>query len=148
MLITELTELASKELLARARLGRLACCQQLQPYVVPFYFVHYHDCLYGFSTVGQKVEWMRVNPLVCVQVDEIVNQEQWKSVIAYGRYEEIPDTPEWAVERGIATALLQKNAVWWEPGISKTMLKSGERPQVSVLFRIHLTRITGHCAVR
>ena len=27
-------------------------------------------CLYGFTTPGQKVEWMRANPLVCVEVKQ------------------------------------------------------------------------------
>jgi nitroimidazol reductase NimA-like FMN-containing flavoprotein (pyridoxamine 5'-phosphate oxidase superfamily) len=148
MVITELTRPACLELLTRAHLGRLACAQGNQPYVVPFYFVYYNDCLYSFSTVGQKIEWMRANPLVCAQTDEIVDQEQWKSVVAFGRYEEIPDTPQWAIERGTATALLEKTAVWWEPGSAKTILKSGERSQVTVLFRIQLTHITGHVASR
>ncbi len=144
MMITELTEAASIELLSRAHLGRLACTQGLQPYVTPFYFVYDNHYLYSFSTVGQKIQWMRVNPLVSVQTDEIVNQEQWQSVVASGRYEELPDTPDWAVERGTASALFQRNAVWWEPGIAKTTLKSGERLMLPVVFRIHLTRITGH----
>ena len=67
MVITELTRQASLDLLTRAHLGRLACAQGNQPYVVPFYFVYYHDCLYGFSTVGQKIDWMRANPLVSVR---------------------------------------------------------------------------------
>ena len=144
MMITELTEAASIELLSRAHLGRLACTQGLQPYVTPFYFVYDNHCLYGFSTVGQKIQWMRVNPLVSVQTDEIVNQEQWQSVVASGRYEELPDTPDWAIERSTASALFQRNAVWWEPGIAKTTLKTGERLMLPVVFRIHLTRITGH----
>jgi len=144
MVISELTDVASTELLMRARLGRLGCTHGLQPYVVPIYFVYYSHCLYSFSTVGQKIEWMRINPLVCVQTDEIINQEQWESVIASGRYEELPDTPEWTVERATASSLLQRNAVWWEPGIGKTTLKTGERQMIPVLFRIHLNRITGH----
>jgi uncharacterized protein len=144
VVITELTEEASIQLLSRAYLGRLACTQGLQPYVVPFYFVYHQQCLYSFSTVGRKIEWMRANPLVCVETDQIVSQEQWQSVVAFGRYEEIPDTPDWTVERTTASALLQKNAVWWEPGIGKTTLKAGERAMLPVLFRLHLTRITGH----
>jgi nitroimidazol reductase NimA-like FMN-containing flavoprotein (pyridoxamine 5'-phosphate oxidase superfamily) len=143
MVITELTEEASIQLLARAHLGRLACVQGSQPYVMPIYFVYHQHCLYSFSTAGQKIEWMRVNPLVCVQTDQIVNQEQWQSVVASGRYEELPDTPDWAVERTTASALLQRNAVWWEPGMAKTTLKTGERSMLPVLFRIHLTRISG-----
>ena len=61
VLIQELTRQASLDLLARTRLGRLACAQGTQPYVVPFYFVYDNDCLYSFSTVGRKIEWMRAN---------------------------------------------------------------------------------------
>jgi nitroimidazol reductase NimA-like FMN-containing flavoprotein (pyridoxamine 5'-phosphate oxidase superfamily) len=144
MVISEMTDVASIELLTRAHLGRLGCTHDLQPYVVPIYFVYYYHCLYSFSTIGQKIEWMRANPLVCVQTDEIINQEQWQSVVASGRYEELPDTPDWTVERTTASSLLQRNAAWWEPGIGKTTLRTGERAMNPVLFRIHLNRITGH----
>ena len=40
MLIQELTRQASLDLLARTRLGRLACTQGAQPYVVPVYFAY------------------------------------------------------------------------------------------------------------
>ena len=143
MKITELNEEECIELLAHAHLGRLACTQGLQPYVTPFYFVYDNHCLYSFSTVGQKIQWMRVNPLVSVQTDQIVNQEQWQSVVAFGRYEELPDTPNWAVERETAAALFQRNAVWWEPGIAKSTLGTGERSMLPVVFRIHLSQITG-----
>jgi nitroimidazol reductase NimA-like FMN-containing flavoprotein (pyridoxamine 5'-phosphate oxidase superfamily) len=36
---------------------------------------------------------MRANPLVCVEVDEVAANDQWVSVIAFGRYEELPGTP-------------------------------------------------------
>ena len=81
MLIQELTRQASLDLLARMRLGRLACARSTQPYVVPVYFVYNDNYLYSFSTVGQKIEWMRVNPLVCVETDRIVNSEEWVSII-------------------------------------------------------------------
>ena len=143
MVITELTEEARIQLLTRAHLGRLACVKGFQPYVVPIYFVFHQRCLYSFSTIGQKIEWMRVNPLVSVQTDQMVNQEQWQSVVVSGRYEELPDTPDWAVERTTASALLQRNGLWWEPGIAKTTPRTGERSMLPILFRIHLTGISG-----
>ena len=72
-LIQELTRQASLDLLARTRLGRLACTQGNQPYIVPLYFAYKDECLYGFSTTGQKIEWMRANPLVCIEADEVVS---------------------------------------------------------------------------
>ena len=75
-------------------IGRLACCRDEQPYVVPV-FLHYDDetqCLYGFATVGQKIDWMRANPKVCIEVDHVADQTNWTTVLAFGRYEEVQDS--------------------------------------------------------
>ncbi len=146
MLIQEMTRHASLELLARTRLGRLACAQATQPYVVPFYFVYDDGYLYSFTTVGQKIEWMRANPLVCVEADEVVSPQQWVSVVVFGRYEELPNTPQWQLERELAYKLLQQYAMWWEPGYVKTIHHGTERPLVPVFYRIYVDRITGHLA--
>jgi nitroimidazol reductase NimA-like FMN-containing flavoprotein (pyridoxamine 5'-phosphate oxidase superfamily) len=143
VLIQELTRPASLDLLARSRLGKLACAQGNQPYVVPIYFVYDNDYLYSFSTVGQKIEWMRANPLVCVEVDDVVSPEQWMSVIVFGRYEELLDTFEYQDVRTFAHALLKRRAVWWEPGYAKTILHGTQRPLVPVFYRIHCRQITG-----
>jgi nitroimidazol reductase NimA-like FMN-containing flavoprotein (pyridoxamine 5'-phosphate oxidase superfamily) len=115
--------------------------------VVPFYFVYDKDCLYGFYTVGQKIEWMRANPLVCVEAYEVVSPEQWMSVIVFGRYEELLDTPEYQGVRAFAHTLLKQHAVWWEPAYAKTILHGTERPLVPVFYRIHGRHITGHRAI-
>ena len=146
MLIQVLTRPASLDLLARTRLGRLACAQGTQPYVVPFYFAFNESCLYSFSTAGQKIEWMRTNPLVCVEVDEVVSPEQWVSVIVFGRYQELPDTLEWQTAREHAHEMLQQYPIWWEPGYVKTILYGKERPLVPVFYRISVGQITGHRA--
>src|SRR6185503_843374 len=93
MLIHELTEQQCKEVLARTNLGRLGCAREGQPYIVPisFSFDPEGHCLYSFSTVGQKIEWMRDNPKVCVEVEEIADQFHWTSVIVPGRYLEVRD---------------------------------------------------------
>jgi uncharacterized protein len=129
VVIQDLTTQASLELLARTRLGRLACTQGAQPYLVPFYFVYHDNALYSLATVRQKIEWMRANPLVCVEVDEIVSQQEWVSVIVFGRYEELPDTPEWHGARAAAHKLLQKSAMWWEPAYGESRsTKAGRAP--------------------
>lgn len=145
-LIQEITRQASLELLIRARLGRLACVKEMQPYIVPFYFTYNENCLYSFSTVGQKIEWMRANPLVCVEVDEVVSPEHWVSVVIFGRYEELPDTPQWKSARVLAHQLLERTPFWWESGYVKTIIHGEERPLEPVYYRIHITQITGHRA--
>ena len=146
MLIQELTRQDSLDLLARTHLGRLGCSQAGQSYVVPIYFAYCDNFLYSFSTVGRKIEWMRANPLVCLEADEVVNLQQWVSVIVFGQYEELTDTPDWKSVRVYAHQLLKQKAVWWEPGYVKTILHGTERPLVPVFYRIRIVEITGHRA--
>jgi nitroimidazol reductase NimA-like FMN-containing flavoprotein (pyridoxamine 5'-phosphate oxidase superfamily) len=147
VLIQELTRQESLDLLARTRLGRLACAHENQPYVVPIYFSYDHDCLYSFSTVGQKIEWMRINPKVCVEADEVVSPQQWLSVVVFGLYEELPNIPGWHGAREYAyRELLQRNPIWWEPGYAKTILHDKERPLAPLFYRIHVVQFSGHRA--
>ena len=147
-MIHEMSREECHRVLAGAKLARLGCAHENQPYVVPVYLAFHEEsrCFYGFTTPGQKVEWMRANPLVSVEADQIEGTEQWVSVVVTGRYEELPDTPEWAGERQLASELLQKNAMWWEPGFAKTILQHKERPLDPVFYRIYVAEITGHRA--
>jgi nitroimidazol reductase NimA-like FMN-containing flavoprotein (pyridoxamine 5'-phosphate oxidase superfamily) len=97
MVIREMNRDECEQVLARTRLARLGCAQDNQPYVVPvtlaYHRPEYGDpCLYGVTIPGQKVEWMRANPLVCVEVDDIAADDRWVSVVVNGRYEELPET--------------------------------------------------------
>ena len=146
MVIHELTKQASLEMLTRNRLGRLACTRAKQPYIFPIFFAYHENSLYCASTVGQKIELMRENPLVAVEVDQIDDAQHWASVIVSGRYEELTDTPETRDKRQLAWSLLQTHPLWWEPGYVKTILGGAERPIVPLYFRICIEEITGHRA--
>ncbi|TAJ40361.1 MAG: hypothetical protein EPO55_09350 [Reyranella sp.] len=93
---------------------RLAHVRDGQPHIVPMSFAYDADCLYSFSTLSEKIVWMRTNPRVCVEADELVNVEKWETVIVQGRYEELPDTPRHDADRRHVHALLQRRPVWWE----------------------------------
>ena len=147
MFIESMNREDSVALLARTRLARLACVHEGQPYIFPMSFAYDADCLYSFSTVGQKITWMRANPRVCVEVDELVSPQKWETVIVLGRYEELRDTPESAAERTHAYALLQRRPAWWEPGFVKTKTPDGERPLECLYLRIQIDRIDGHRGV-
>ncbi len=147
MLIHDMTQQASIDLLARIRLGRLACAHEGQPYITPIYCAYDDNYLYSFSTLGQKIAWMRANPLVCVEADELVSPRDWSTVIVFGRYEELPETREYEAHRKRAYDLLQRRPMWWEPGFVKTVLDGKPRPMVPVYFRIHIDRISGHRGV-
>ena len=113
----ELTPEQSLEILRGMSFGRLACARGGQPYVVPIHFAvdNQYLYLYGFSMMGKKIEWMRANPLVCVEADQVASSHEWVSIVVSGKYEELPDTPEWQSVRTSALKLLPIKNKWWEP---------------------------------
>lgn len=143
MLIESMTRQASIDLLKRARVARLGYIHDGQPYIVPMLFAYDVDYLYTFSTEGQKIDWMRANPRVCVEVDDLVSIEKWETVIVLGRFEELPHTEEHEASRAHAHALIQKRPAWWEPGYAKTIVEGKERPLEALYFRIRIGEISG-----
>src|ERR1035437_6919110 len=139
----QLTSQASLEVLARTHLGRLACVRGMQPYIVLIYFAYHDHALYSFSLSGQKIDWMRANPLVCLEADQM-RREQWATVVVFGRYEELFDTPQFRIERALAFNLLQERPMWWELGGAKN-LPAGTPAPVPIYYRIKLEQITGRC---
>jgi nitroimidazol reductase NimA-like FMN-containing flavoprotein (pyridoxamine 5'-phosphate oxidase superfamily) len=143
MLIHEITEDECRSALRRVGFGRLACARDDQPYVVPIYFSYDRMYVYAFSTLGQKVEWMRSNPLVCLEIDEQMSSQDWISVVVFGRYEELPDTPEFGPARVQAHEVLQERATWWEPAYVATEHREQLAP---IFYRIYIKKMTGRRA--
>ena len=171
MVIREMSREECLALLARSGVMRLACARDDQPYVVPvsLAFDAESGCLYGHTTLGRKIEWMRTNPRVCVEADEVTAQDRWMSVVAHGRYEEVisapPQTrtttqedtpgatpaPPLGSEASFQKAfeVLQKLPAWWKPGGAAWAARAhsgAKEPFVSIFYRIRLDAITGHAA--
>jgi nitroimidazol reductase NimA-like FMN-containing flavoprotein (pyridoxamine 5'-phosphate oxidase superfamily) len=146
MLIQEMNIRECRELLKRLGAGRLGCARDNQPYVVPIYFAYEPDRLYGFSTAGQKIEWMRENPKVCVEVDEVISQNNWSSVVAVGRFEELPEKPEYERIRRQAQAVLEKRAMWWQTAYAAAQSRKSPKPAAPVFYCIHIEEMSGHAA--
>ena len=142
MIISELAENECRAVLARVSIGRLGCCFNSQPYVVPVCFAFEDDSIYVFSTFGQKVEWMRSNPQVCLQVDEITSKSAWVSVIVHGRYDELRD-PQHSVQRAHAREALAKQHRWWLNALAERRAKMSDLLIEPLFFRIHMDSMTG-----
>jgi len=146
MLISEMSNDDSRSLIARLGFGRLACSFHNQPYVVPFYFAYEPDRLYGFTTLGQKVEWMRSNPLVCVEVDEILSHFHWSSVVILGRYEELPDIPAYERARQQAQLQLERRSLWWQTAYAASQTRGRTDTPDPLFYCIHIEQLTGRRA--
>jgi uncharacterized protein len=143
MLIHELTRAQCLEVLMRVNVGRLGCARHNQPYIVPvsFYFDGTDACLYSFSTVGQKIRWMRENPRVCVEVDEISDHKHWTTVIVTGRYEEIRSAKSASAAQSRALELFQQRSDWWLPAVGKVVAR--DEHDTRVVYRIHVDQVSG-----
>ncbi|MFZ1699822.1 MAG: pyridoxamine 5'-phosphate oxidase family protein [Pyrinomonadaceae bacterium] len=75
------------DLLQRVRYGHLACCEGNRPYVVPIHFGYDEEYIYIFTTEGKKSAIMDANPEICLEVEEVTDNENWKSVIITGEAE-------------------------------------------------------------
>ena len=145
MLITEMTSEECRELVARTGFGHLGCSHNNEPYVVPMYFAYETDYLYGFSIFGRKIEWMRANPKVCIDVDEVTSHSSWASVIINGRFQELPNTPQYSSERSHVFSLLEKRTLWWQTAQASKELRTTQ-PFPPIFYRIHIDVMTGHRA--
>lgn len=147
MFIHEMTEAECRYALRNAKVGRMACTRDNQPYVVPMYFAYNENYLYAISTFGQKIDWMRANPLVCVEIDNITSHDEWMSIVVFGRYEELPDLPKYSYARKEALELLQHRSTWWwEPACVCGDHRDTPHSCTPVTYRVHINRISGHHA--
>jgi nitroimidazol reductase NimA-like FMN-containing flavoprotein (pyridoxamine 5'-phosphate oxidase superfamily) len=143
MIVQTLSTLECTKLLANNRLARLACARNSQPYVVPIYYAYTNNCLYAFSMPGKKIDWMRENPMVSVQIDEHGAGREWKSVVVDGRYEELVDRIGNKVERDHAWSVLSKHVDWWEPGALKPVTPPVSDHSPHVFYRIWIEKLSG-----
>ncbi len=146
MYIHEMSEAECRQALREASHGRLGCASDNHPYVVPIYFSFDGGHLYSFTTLGQKIEWMRSNPYVCLEIDKRYSHDDWMSVIVFGRYEELPDEPEFAAARAEAHELLQQRVMWWEPAYVGAMHRDQPHSVTPIFYRILIDRMTGRRA--
>jgi hypothetical protein len=142
MRIDELNETECRAILSRASMARLGCSLNDQPYVVPVGIACEEDYIYVFSTLGQKIKWMRSNPKVCVQIDEIKSQSDWVSVIANGEYHELPE-PQFEDERAHARKLLQQHHHWWLNAMAERRILMRDEEIKPLFFRIRVGSVSG-----
>ena len=148
MLIQDMVQEDCEALLASATSWRLACSVENQPYIVPIHLGFAPGSLSGFATMGQKVDWMRQNPLVCVETEEVRSLTDWSSVIVQGRYEEFPDTEEYFKRRMQAQTLLEKTTpLWWQVGVEAGQARQRFDRDHAVFFCIHIDKMTGRKAI-
>ena len=136
-MMTMLNDIAVRKVFQSARVVRLGCVVNGEPYVVPINCHLEDDCLYSHSLPGLKISALRENPRACVQADEIESDLRWRSVIAFGKFEEITNSTE---HEEILTRLLRKFPLLTP--VESAIAVDAAAPKV-IVFRIRIDRLTG-----
>lgn len=71
--------------------GRLAFIAQGRPYVLPitYFYDETNNTIISYTGEGHKLNAMRLNNSISLQVDEIESANSWQSVLIHGMYEEL-----------------------------------------------------------
>jgi uncharacterized protein len=86
-----LTPVEIEETLTANVIGRLGCSDGNRIYIIPISYAYKDNVIYCHTREGLKMDIMRKFPNVCFQVDELSDMANWKSVIAWGKFEEVPN---------------------------------------------------------
>lgn len=148
-MIETMSDKEMEELLTTRCYGHLGCLMDDgRPYVVPITYAYGYNCLFSFSFEGQKIDCMRSNPDVCVQVEQALEGDRWRSVIAWGEFEELTEEQE---RTNALTLLLNR---LWNEGVkehsifvpfrnSEKSMEAALNDEGCVLFRVNIEEMTG-----
>jgi nitroimidazol reductase NimA-like FMN-containing flavoprotein (pyridoxamine 5'-phosphate oxidase superfamily) len=126
-------------------IGRLGCHADAKTYIVPITYAYDGTYIYGHTKEGLKIEMMRKNPKVCFEVEAIENMSNWRSVIAWGEFEELktPDQRENGMRKLMDVVMPLMTG---ETTINNPITDSHENyieAMKGVVYRIKLTEKTG-----
>ena len=93
-MLGELNETQMNNIISSQIVGRLACSNGKQPYIVPVTYAYDGKFIYGQTDEGMKLKILRKNPSVCFEIDMMVDLRNWQSVIIQGRFEELKERKE------------------------------------------------------
>lgn len=147
MILRDMTMTECEATLSANRIGHLGCISGDRPYVLPIRYIFRNHAFYSFSLPGRKIDSLRSNPRVCVQVEQLATSEEWQSVLLEGLYRELPDDEKSHGEHMRAWELLQERGNWWEPGAYKPEGAAQPSSELQpVFYRVEIQTLSGRRA--
>jgi len=137
--IVDLSKDEIYEVLESVSFGHIAFSADDRPYVIPIHFAVQKPYVYFFTTEGKKTEIMEKNPYVCLQVEDIADSKNWKSVIVEGEGKLLTDTED--IEK--AMNLIQEANPTLTPAWSIRWMDSWIRANRSAVYQIQIYAMSG-----
>ena len=129
-------------------MGRLGYIAKNSPYIIPITYFYHEDAnnsIICYSGEGHKIEAMRKNNSVSLEVDEIESVNKWRSVLVHGVFEELKGIDarhllhEFA--EGVKNIINEKEHTLHHT-ISDFSSKMNQE-KIPIVFRIKILEITG-----
>jgi hypothetical protein len=86
-MIASLNKYQIDDVLHGQMIGRIGCQADGKVYVAPITYAYDADYIYCLRIEGMKINFMRINPNVCFEVESVESMAHWRSVILWGRIE-------------------------------------------------------------
>jgi uncharacterized protein len=132
---TELTDAEIDAVLKRQRIGRIGSTAVGHVEITPIVYGYDGTSIYGHSRFGRKIQYMRGNPEICFEVEEIADPRSWRIVVLHGRFEELMNAE--ARDRAMRLILSQAGG---GPESTATAVERGEQ---LVIYQIHIDTRSG-----
>lgn len=126
------------ELIERNQFAHLACHSRDEVYLVPISYYYEDGYIYSHSKPGHKIDLMRKNPNVCFQVEEVKDFFHWKSVVLWGRFEEL-----FGDQATVAMRQLIHRFAGDEKRRSELEIDFAAQLESSIIYRIKIEKFTG-----
>jgi len=143
----EVQEMSDREIrgvLKRMGYGHLGLINGDYPYVIPIHYVYKSGDIFFYTTEGLKTEILELNPNVCLQVEDIVDSGDWRSVVVSGSAERLEEGEGKEKAREL---IVQANPTL-TPAISIRWMDNWVRENREAVYRITPTSWTGRSSVK
>ncbi len=129
-------------------IGRLGYIAKNSPYIIPityFYYDESNSSVICYSGEGHKIEAMRKNHTVSLEVDEIDSVNKWRSVLVHGVFEELQGIDarhllhEFA--EGVKGIITKKEHTL--PNAISDFSSKMHQEKIPIVFRIKILELTG-----
>ena len=146
-MIKKLEQAESLKILDDNYIGHLAYVYQNRPFVIPitYYFDAGNNTIICYSDEGHKINAMRKNTSVSLEVAEIESVNIWKSVLAQGDFEELEGIDSknrlHDFSNGIKEIINKKEKS--NPQFISEFSSKIYSEGIPIVFRINITDITG-----
>ena len=139
--IRDLDDSEMHALLARNHVGRIAYSFHDDVNIEPIHYVYADGVLYSRTSVGHKLRTIEHHRWVAFEVDEVEGPFEWRSVVVHGAVYVVEpgETPQ-----GHAT--YERTVTRLRELVPELFGAQDPSPQRTVLFRIHVDRMTGRAA--